>query len=259
MTRYLFGEMYRTFRRRYLYLTVGICALILFAIMMLFVTANRDIPDPAQRMHLDMLLMFFVQFLPSIGLYFTLLIGDMTFSEEHKIQTMRNTVFYGTPRITIYLGKFANCLFFCFAVMVALLAVAFGLGAALLGGPGAAFGECFREFMMMLAGAIPLWVAGAALSTALFCNIQSPTMVTLAFCGAFILPTNFLKLVNWLLNVPAAARIRELLITSRLDELSSGAASAVPAFLATCWVTGLAFTAAFLILGFIGFGRKEIK
>ena len=84
-------------------------------------------------------------------------------------------------------------------------------------------------------------------------------MVTLAFCGVLILPTNFLKLVNWLLNVPAAARIRELLITSRLDELSSGAASADPAFLVTCWVTGLAFTAAFLILGFIGFGRKEIK
>ena len=259
MTHYLFGEMYRTFRRRYLYLTVAVCGLVLLSVTSLFAYANSTVEDASQRMHLDMLLLFFIQFLPSIGLYFTLLIGDMTFSEEHKIQTMRNTIFFGMPRITVYLGKFVNCLVYCFVVMAALLAIAFGLGAALLGGPGAAFGPCFREFLLMLAGAIPLWIAGAALATALYCNIQSPTMVTLAFCGAFILPTNFLKLINWLVDVPAAAKIRELLITSRLDALTHGAASENPAFLFTCWATGLAFTAAFLILGFAGFSRKEIK
>ena len=259
MTHYLSGEIFRTSRRNYLYIALAICAAVLLGVVALFAYANSTVEDPNGRMHLDMLLMFFVNFLPSIGLYFTLLVGDMTFSEEYKIQTMRNTIFYGTPRITVFLGKFANCLLYCFLVMVVLLAVAFGLGALLLGGFGAAFGECFSAFSMMLAGAIPLWIAGAALSTALFCNISSPNLVLFSFVGIFILPTNFLKLINWLLDIPAVGTLRSLLITSQLGSLAKGGVADDLMFLVTCWVTGLVFTAAFLILGYIGFSRKEIK
>ena len=89
MTHYLSGEIFRTSRRNYLYIALAICAAVLLGVVALFAYANSTVEDPNGRMHLDMLLMFFVNFLPSIGLYFTLLVGDMTFSEEYKIQTMR--------------------------------------------------------------------------------------------------------------------------------------------------------------------------
>lgn len=258
MTHYLSAEFFRTVRRRYLYFTLGICALLLLSIISLFAYANTTIPADSQKATVDFLFYFFIQFLPTIGLYFTLLVGDMTFSEEHKVQTMRNTVFYGIPRMTIYLGKFLNCLFFCFVVMIVLLAFTLGAGALLLGS-STAFASMMSEFLLMLAGAIPLWIAGAALAVALYSNIPSGNLAAFTFIGIFLLPTNLLKLFAFMLNNKFLSEVRSLFITSRLDELATGAASADPSFLMTCWITGMAFAAVFLIGGYLGFCRKEIK
>lgn len=258
MNHYLSAEMYRTVHRRYLYWTIGLCALVLLGVISLFVYANSTATDPGYKVHSEFLFLFFVQFLPSIGLYFTLLIGDMTFSEEHKVQTMRNSIFYGIPRMTIYLGKFVNCLFFCFAMMVVLLAVAFGLSAAMLG-IGPEFQSSMSSFGMMLAGCIPLWIAGAALAVALYCNIPSANLAAFSFIGIFVVPSNILKLAALMTQKAVFTDIQSLFITARLDQLSRGTAAEDPYFLITCWITGLVFTAIFLITGYIGFTRKEIK
>ena len=258
MTHYLSAEMFRTVRRRYLYWTLGVCALVLLGVVSLFAYANSTIDDPSQMAHTEFLFLFFIQFLPSIGLYFTLLIGDMTFSEEHKVQTMRNTLFCGTPRITVYLGKFINSLIFCCIMMVALLAVAFGLSAVMLG-IGPEFQETMVSFGMMLAGCIPLWIAGAALAVALYANIPSTNLAAFSFIGIFVVPTSLLRLTAFMTQKEIFGQIRSLLITSRLDELAKGAAAEDPAFLITCWITGMVFTAIFLIAGYIGFSRKEVK
>ncbi len=258
MTHYLSAEFFRTVRRRYLYFTLGICALLLLSVISLFAYANTTIPEDSEKATVDFLFYFFIQFLPTIGLYFTLLIGDMTFSEEHKVQTMRNTVFYGTPRMTIYLGKFLNCLIFCFVVMIALLAFAFGAGTLLLG-ISTSFVSVISEFLLMLAGAIPLWIAGAALAVALYSNIPSGNLAAFTFIGIFLLPTNLLKLFAFMLNNKFLSEVRSLFLTSRLDELAANGASSEPSFLITCWITGMVFTAIFLIGGYLGFCRKEIK
>ena len=258
MTHYLSAEMFRTVRRRYLYWTLGVCALVLLGVVSLFAYANSTIDDPSQMAHTEFLFLFFIQFLPSIGLYFTLLIGDMTFSEEHKVQTMRNTLFYGTPRITVYLGKFINSLIFCCIMMVVLLAVAFGLSAVMLG-IGPEFQETMASFGMMLAGCIPLWIAGAALAVALYSNIPSTNLAAFSFIGIFVVPTSLLRLTAFMTQKEIFGQIRSLLITSRLDELAKGTASEHPDFLITCWITGMVFTAIFLIAGYAAFSRKEIK
>lgn len=258
MTHYLSAEIYRTTHRRYLYWTIGLCALVLLGIISLFVYSNSTVTDPGYKVHSEFLFLFFVQFLPSIGLYFTLLIGDMTFSEEHKVQTMRNSVFYGIPRVTIYLGKFINCLIFCFAMMVVLLAVAFGLSAAMLG-IGSDFQNSMSAFGMMLVGCIPLWIAGAALAVALYSNIPSANLAAFSFIGVFVVPSSILKLTAFMTQKEIFGQIQSLLLTARLDQLSSGNAAGNPALLITCWITGMVFTAIFLIAGYIGFTRKEIK
>lgn len=258
MNHYLSAEIYRTTHRRYLYWTIGLCALVLLGVVSLFVYTNSTIPDPEQKIHSEFMFLFFVQFLPSIGLYFTLLIGDMTFSEEHKVQTIRNSVFYGIPRMTIYLGKFINCLLFCFAMMVVLLAVAFGLSAAMMG-IGRDFQSTMASFGMMLAGAIPLWIAGAALAVALYSNIPSANLAAFSFLGIFILPSNILKFAGLMTQKEIFSKINNLLITARLDQLAKGAATENPSFLLTCWITGMVFTAIFLIAGYVAFTRKEIK
>ena len=41
----------------------------------------------------------------SVGLYATLLTGDIVFSDQYKNNTLKNEVSYGVPRVRIYLGK----------------------------------------------------------------------------------------------------------------------------------------------------------
>ena len=258
MTHYLQGEFYRTTRRRYLYITFGVCTLLILAVYLIFFFSNREY-EYQDQLHLDFVIRgFFPQFLPNIGLYATLIIGDMTFSEEHKVQTMRNTVFYGINRGTIFFGKFLNNLLFCILLMVGLVGMIFLLGLPLLG-LGSTMRDAMETFWPMMLSCVPLWIGGAALATALYCNIPSGNLAAFSFIGVFLLPTNLLHLAGYISGKQFFYDLRGLFLTSRLTEIGESKFAGNPQFIGICWATGMVFAAIALAAGFILFRRKEIK
>ena len=70
MTHYLSAEMFRTVRRRYLYWTLGVCALVLLGVVSLFAYANSTIDDPSQMAHSEFLFLFFIQFFQYLSKHF---------------------------------------------------------------------------------------------------------------------------------------------------------------------------------------------
>ena len=111
---------------------------------------------------------------------------------------------------------------------------------------------------MMLACA-PLWIGGAALSTVLYCCIPSANLAAFTFVGIQLLPNNLLHLAGYITQEPIFYDIRAILPSSRLTAITEMKLPEDPNLMGICWLTGLAFTAIVLTVGFILFRRKEIK
>lgn len=112
MRNYLAAECYKVFRRKYLYLTLLVVlaleGLMLWGFWFTWSNGNTQMDFYSAVIMIPMML--------SIGLYATILTGDMVFSEQYKHNTLKNEVSYGVSRVRIYLGKLVV------ATLVALLA-----------------------------------------------------------------------------------------------------------------------------------------
>ena len=87
MFRFIRSELYKTRHRKYPFLVVGIiCALALFMTAVVAVQNNNSL-NPAR---FEDVVTTFIPLL-SVGLYLTLTITDMVFSEEYKNGTLKNT------------------------------------------------------------------------------------------------------------------------------------------------------------------------
>ena len=103
MRNYLAAECYKVFRRKYLYLTLLVVlaleGLMLWGFWFTWSNGNTQMDFYSAVIMIPMML--------SIGLYATILTGDMVFSEQYKHNTLKNEVSYGLSRVRIYLGKLA--------------------------------------------------------------------------------------------------------------------------------------------------------
>ena len=96
------SEFYKVSRRKYPYLLIGITCLLELMLLGIFVLSNRHHTSNfvVYEHVIPILVMAF-----SAGLYFTLPIVDMVFSDEYKNLTLKNSVSFGTSRASIYFGK----------------------------------------------------------------------------------------------------------------------------------------------------------
>ena len=112
MRNYLAAECYKVFHRKYFYLAMLVVlaleGLIVWGCWFTWSNGNAGMNFYSAAGTMVMLM--------SIGLYATIITGDLVFSEQYKYNTMKNEVSYGVPRWRIYLGKLAV------ATLVALVA-----------------------------------------------------------------------------------------------------------------------------------------
>ena len=101
MRNYLAAECYKVFHRKYFYLSLLVVlaleGLIVWGSWFTWSNGNTGMDFYSAAITMVMLL--------SIGLYATILTGDMVFSEQYKYNTLKNEVAFGVPRWRIYLGK----------------------------------------------------------------------------------------------------------------------------------------------------------
>lgn len=250
------SEFYKVSRRKYPYLLIGITCLLELMLLGIFVLSNRHHTSNfvVYEHVIPILVMAF-----SAGLYFTLPIVDMVFSDEYKNLTLKNSVSFGTSRASIYFGKLFVQLIVAFISLVAMLAVIGGGAYLLLGVENSARALELTKFLLTrTAAALPLWIAGLCIVNMLAFMVKSSALYTVTFIGMIMLVPNLVKLLSVIVS-PVFNKVYDWLLTTQFDvmvastsALSSTQIGKIAIISATCIVASC-------LAGYLTFRRKEIK
>lgn len=251
MLRYLRAEVYKAARRKYPYgflLAMFLCEGLLVA-GWAFTNANgNDVGFSTGAGTLAMLL--------QVGLYSTLLIGDIVFSEQYKFSTLKNEVSYGIPRSRIYLGKLAvECLT---ALVLCTLVIGFYLGLCWVFLPHdpAADAQTLRAVGYCLLVSLPLWLGALGLVNLLFFQIKNSTVASFAVVGIFLGAAPLLQLLGALVH-PVFTALYSVMLTPPMDLAPRMVGDM--ALLGRAWAIGAGWFAACTLIGLVLFRDKEIS
>lgn len=254
MLRVIKSEGYKLCRRVYPYVFLGVvCGLGLLWVI-LFTWVNHASDGGSFRYEDTLYLVFTI--LP-IGVFFTPAFMDMVFSEEYKNQTMKNTVSFGVPRASLYLGKLLVEWVTAVVSLLIILVVVLGSAWLLMGprNPAEAL-ELTRSLGLRLLGALPLWTGALCVIHMLAFQFKSSTLYTIGFVAVFMTFSEVLKMLGALIS-PVFLTIRDWMIMPQFDVLSGGAVTG--AVVGKCWLVGLGFSLVFTLAGLLAFRRKEIR
>ncbi|MCI9413673.1 MAG: ABC transporter permease [Clostridiales bacterium] len=256
MLNYIRSELYRTFRRKYTFLMIGIPALLCIAAnLMIFAmlhtggTIHSTAESPVNGDFMLNMLTPTIIFLVYFGVF---LVVDCVFSDEHKNQTLKNVVSFGYTRTQIYFGKLITQLLLALLTMVIVFAT-FALSAFLLLGIGS-LTETLQWYGYQLLHAFPIWLAGLAIANMLYFTVKGSLVVPVYLGLVLFLP--FLVLNQMAARLwPWFQKLLPYLMFNMLD----GSNASGPEGLLWPWVIGLGWTVLATAFGVILFRRREIK
>lgn len=250
MLKYLNAELYKvTHRRVYTCLSLGIIlageALLLF--LLKFAAGDAENTFESVVYVLTMAL--------PVGLYLAIMVCDMVFSDQYKLNTLKNEVSYGLSRPRVYFGKLlaemVTAVVFCAAVVAFFLAaggVIFPVKTSL--------GEALSALGKALAAALPLWLGGLGFFHMLLFVTKGSTIATVIYVLVMGVLDTVLELLALFINnfSEIYLAVRQWL-PSVLFESPSGPAPDV----GRCWLVGMVWLAVSAALGFISFQKREIN
>lgn len=251
MRNYLAAECYKVFHRKYFYLAMLVVlaleGLIVWGCWFTWSNGNAGMNFYSAAGTMVMLM--------SIGLYATIITGDLVFSEQYKYNTMKNEVSYGVPRWRIYLGKLAVATLV--ALVAAVVMAVFYIGGCWLLLPhGESDGEALNAIGYTLAGSLPLWLGAQGLVLACYFLVRNTTLaafVAVALLG--VLPP-VLQLCGLLIN-PVFETIRQFMPAVMLESLRNYAFQWD--YVGQCWIVGMVLLVGSTAVGMIVFQKKEIR
>ena len=249
MLNYIRAELWKLRRRKYLWVLLAVMLGLegLFAVMSAW---HRDFSDLVELGAATMLL----------GLYLSIFLADMVFSDQYKIGTLKNEISFGLPRRRIYLGKLCAALVTGLASCALLLG--FYLGAAWLASGGAGDPAAIRASLALLGwvvlAALPLWVGMLGLCVAVFFLVKSELAAAAAlFFSLNVVPT-VLGLASMIRGNPFS-RLLELLVSLMpVTPFSQLLVSQTAGFMLRNWAIGLGWLALSGAAGLGVFRRRQI-
>ena len=178
MRNYLAAECYKTFRRKYFYIILAVClgleAVLLWGYWTTWKWGNSNVDFYSTAI--------MVPFMLSIGLYATIVTGDIVFSEQYKNNTLKNEVSYGLSRGRIYLGKLLVSM--GIAVLAAVVMMGFYLGLCWVLFPHTELdGMAWQLIGYCLAGAFPLWLAAQAMVNTCYFLVRGTNIAAFTAAG----------------------------------------------------------------------------
>lgn len=247
---YIRAEFYKVLHRKYAYwfLLAMLAGVGLLVGGYAFANANGNQIDFASGAGMLSIML-------SIGLYCTLLTGDLVFSDQYKFNTLKNEVSYGVPRMRIYLGKFlVSCVI---AVVLCIIIIGFYIAACWLVLPHdpARDGEILKYIGFSVLNALPLWLGAQAVSLLCLSFIKSSTMASFAFLGLLLFLPGALKLLALLID-PVFMTIRGYMLVTPFD--SQFVLGDWAAFGKNC-VIGMGWFVAATLVGMFAFRKREIN
>lgn len=250
------SELYKTARRPYVYLVVGITCLLILFIVLLFYFSNYSF-SAGDRTYYEHIASMLLQVL-SIGVYFVAPITDAVFSEEYKHQTMKNTLSFGMPRSSYYLGKLFTQLIVAIISMAVIFAITLGGAWVLLGvSDGAGAAQITQLVLGRMLLALPLWIGALCISNFLAFLIKSSTLYAILYVLLFALVAPLIQVLGMSLS-PVFTQIHEWLIMPQFGMLT-GAETLQNMDIIRCVVVGLGHGLVATLLGLMIFRKKEIK
>lgn len=253
MGKYLAGEFYKVFRRKYFYLTVAALLGLETLLVILWSWMNRAGDGMSHIAGPDGFTM--ILWMLSVGYFASILICDMVFSEQYKHNTLKNEVSFGLPRARIYLGKLVVealvsvglCLlvFLWYGLLCRVLLPAGGSWTAALGDVG--FG---------LLAALPAWMACLAFMHMLFFLMRGTTAAAMIAAVMVTMAGQLFQALSMLVHKGFLVLYR-LLFTSPLDGIMDriGDWSVV----GWSWAVGAGWILVTTAIGLMAFRKKEIS
>lgn len=250
MVKYLNAELYKvTHRKMYTYLSLGVIlageALLLFLLKFATGDAENAFED----------VVFVLTMALSVGMYLAVMVCDMVFSDQYKLNTLKNEVSYGLSRLRIYFGKLlaemVTAVVFC-AVIVAFFLLAGGVMFPV----ETSLGELLPALGKSLAAALPLWLGGLGFFHMLLFVTKGSTMATVIYVLVMGVLDTVLELMALFIPnfVEAYLAIRQWLPSVLFEGFNTGAPD-----IGQCWLVGMVWLAVSAVIGFISFQKREIN
>ena len=251
MRNYLSAECFKVFHRSYVYLTLLFCllgeGLLLLGYWLTWSWGNGTVTFANTASMVAPLL--------SVGMYATIITGDIVFSDQYKNNTLKNEVSYGVNRAVIYLGKLATSLLV--AVVAAAIMLAFYLGACWLLFPhGIEDQPTLALIGYCLSGALPLWIGSQAVVMLCYFLVRNSTAAAFLTIGILAVVPSVLQVLGLLIH-PAFELVRKLFPGVILEALPNQAFDW--SFVGICWADGLLWALLATVLGVALFHKKEIR
>ena len=231
MRNYLAAECYKTFRRKYFYIILAVClgleAVLLWGYWTTWKWGNSNVDFYSTAI--------MVPFMLSIGLYATIVTGDIVFSEQYKNNTLKNEVSYGLSRGRIYLGKLLVST--GIAVLAAVVMMGFYLGLCWVLFPHTELdGMAWQLIGYCLAGAFPLWLAAQAMVNTCYFLVRGTNIAAFTAAGLLAVLPAILQAFGILFH-PAFEVLRQFMPGVMLENLKNMAFQWN--YVGLCWAAGL--------------------
>ncbi len=255
MLKYIHAELYKVCHRRAY--TGGSLAFVLGGEILLLLLLKFGTGDADNSFDVVASMLMLVL---SVGIYLVLMLCDMVFSDQYKVNTLKNEVSYGVSRGCIYLGKLISSIVTALVFCGVVLAVYLLLGLAMFR-VETPLGELLPVVGQVLAAALPLWLGGLGFYHMLLFVSKGSTVATVIYVLVMGVVDSGLKLIAlfspWFTDAYLA--IRAWLPAVPFETLPTDVAADPGAAILHAWLVGLVWFAASTLIGCGVFQKREIK
>lgn len=259
MGNYLKSEFYRLIHYKWTYLFIAICSVLLLSSnIVLAVVKSTDshfqyatTKFSFSNAYSNYLMVFIL----------CIMVAIMIFGNEHSNNTMKNSITYGIPRGTIYLGKFIVQLIYAIIAFEVIIGVHVISAYLLLENSGP------KEFELLIRtslACLPFLIFGLATTNTFAFILESTGSAVAASCGimlAFPLICNLLGMRFLVFEKLAGFLPMNILNSIEFDQTQRALKMYwdTTAGFWNCWLFGIIQTVLIVGIGYFLFRKKEIK
>ncbi len=250
MAEYLRAEIYKfTHRRIYLFGALGtlLGGELLLLFLLKFASGEAVNTFDSVVKVLSMVL--------SMGLYLVVVVCDMVFSDQYKVDTLKNEVAYGIPRVRIYLGKLCAAILASVAICAVMLIFYLAAGKVMFA-TKSPLPQLFALLGSWLVFSLPLWLGGLGFFLMLLFLLRGSTAASVFYVLMVAVLGQLLDTMA--IFLPAVRTVSQVvdrcLLTSPFATMNSGS----PDYLWP-WAVGMGWLVLSTAVGLAAFHRREIS
>lgn len=251
MLRVMQAETYKTSRRKYTYIFIGLCLA-----AMVLITALASMNDHVTYAQYIELIMHMVQI---IGLL-TFFVAQIVFSDEYRNGTIKNVAAMGTNRVSYYFGKLAVQILLGIVMYVGIYAFGLLLGNLFFPVKGEV-GPMLTLFFNRFLTSLPLLIGLISMANMVCFTIKNSVAGASIFLVAYLLLPNILLLLGQLISEDALKLMQDVvkfLSSYQLGEIGS-AMTITNGMVMNSLLLGGAYLVGGTAIGLAGFVKRELQ